>query len=147
MNIKISILILMPFLLIQKESKCQTRQEPKKMPAKLQNINAERAFEILKIDSIENVYVIYAKRNDSTVKIVSERDGLHNCNPIVKGGFYDLQISSLLPMRFPQKRDLGGTRYNSTMIYLEDTGGVIWDLFESDNLNGLCFIMTGNITR
>jgi hypothetical protein len=144
---KLSILIWIPFLLLQKESKCQTEQEHKRLPATFQHINSDSTFEILKIDSIENVYVIYAKKRDSIVKIVSKRNGLCNCNPIVKGGFYDLQINSLFPKKFPQKRDIAGIKYNFTLIRLEDTGGVIWDLFRTKNLNGLCFIKTENITQ
>jgi hypothetical protein len=144
---KISILIWIPFLLLQKGNKCQTGQEHKRLPATFQHINSDSTFEILKIDSIENVYVIYAKRNDSIVKIMSKKNGLYNCNPIIKGGFYDLQIRSHLPKYTYQKLDIGGTRYNSTTIYLEDTGGVIWDLFVTDNLNGLCFIKTNGTTR
>jgi hypothetical protein len=94
-------------------------------------------FEILNIDSVQSVYVIYAKRNDSTIKIVSRKENLNNCEPILKGGSYEFEVESLLKYS-ASKRHIGGVKYNEILIKLEG-GNVIWDLFTTENLKGLCY--------
>jgi hypothetical protein len=101
------------------------------------NDSAESRFEILRIDSVQSVYVIYAKRHDSTIKIVSKKESLNNCEPILKGMFYQLAVESLLKYS-ASKRHIGGVKYNGILIKLEG-GNVIWDLFTSEDLKGLCY--------
>lgn len=99
-----------------------------------------KPFKILKIDSIQKVYVIYACKNDSTFKIVSvKKDSMAVCSPIRKGKYYDFNITSIFPANFYQKRDISNARFGGTLIKLEGNG-VIWDLFVCDNLSGLCYI-------
>jgi hypothetical protein len=136
---KTSILFLISFLLFNKENKPQAEQRHEKLSAIFFKANVENKFEILNVDSIENVYLIYAKRKDSVVKIVSKKEGFCDCRTIEKGKFYDLHIKSLFPENFYQKRDVAGVKFNGMMIKLEGKG-VIWDLFVSENLDGLCLV-------
>jgi hypothetical protein len=93
-------------------------------------------FEITRIDSVNNVYFIYASRNDSIVKIVSSKEYGLKCECIVLKGKYDLKIKSLLN-GLSGKRHVGGVMFEKTMIPLEGDG-VVWDLFICENMRGLC---------
>jgi hypothetical protein len=83
------------------------------------------------------VYVIYAKRKDSIIKIVSKKKMINECNAIKIGHFYPLKVESLLK-HTASKRHIGGVKFNGTLIKLEGEN-VVWDLFVCENLNGLCF--------
>lgn len=98
----------------------------------------ENKFEIWNIDSLQTVYIIYAKRNDSIIKIVSRKENFNNCKPILKGLFYQLEVQSLLKYS-ASKRHIGGVKYNGVLIKLEGEK-VVWDLFTCDNLSGLCYL-------
>lgn len=52
-------------------------------------------FRIKKIDSINNYYLIYAKKGDSLYKIVSEKVRQQNCQRIKENGVYKLLLSSI----------------------------------------------------
>lgn len=96
-------------------------------------------YEIVKIDSIENVFLIYAKSNDSIFKIVSQKEISPNCNHIQLNESYDLKIVSVFPENFTQKRDKYGIKIYSTLIKFENDS-IVWDLFITKNLKGLCYI-------
>jgi hypothetical protein len=97
----------------------------------------ESKFEIWDIDSVQTVYLIYAKRNDSIIKIVSKKESHSNCEPILKGKLYELKVESLLK-NTASKRHIGGVKYNGILIKLEGEK-VVWDLFICDDLKGLCY--------
>ena len=103
-----------------------------------QKINLKDQFEILKIDSIQNVYLIYIKRNDSVFKVASDKEINIKCKSIQKGEFYNLKIKSVFSSNFHQKLDIAGFRFSGTLIKLKEEG-VIWDLFVSNNFKGICF--------
>jgi hypothetical protein len=103
------------------------------------NLNQSDKCEIIKIDSIDNIYLLYAKRNDSIVKIVSLKLKDMNCNQIKVGDRYNLKINSFFSKNYPQKLDIKGFKVSNTIIKLEKNG-VIWDLFSSKNLKGLCYM-------
>lgn len=99
-------------------------------------VNSVNQFEIVKVDSVERVYIIYAKRRDSIIKIVSGKEEPITCKPIVQGEYYDLEVKSLLELT-SGKRHVGGIKYNGVIIKLEGDK-VVWDLFICENLKGLC---------
>ncbi|MBC9911298.1 hypothetical protein [Chitinophaga varians] len=107
-------------------------------PVSTNRPHSNTAFHILNIDSIQEVYIIYATRNDSTIKIVSKKENIDKCDPILTGRFYDLNITSLL-WKTAGKMHIGGIMYNHQLIKLEG-GKIVRDLFTSDNLKGLCYI-------
>ncbi len=106
--------------------------------------NFESKFEILNIDSIQSVYIVYAKRNDSVIKIVSKNENLNDCKPIFKGQFYELKVESFLKYS-ASKRHIGGVKYNGVLIKLEGDK-VVWDLFVCEDLKGLCYIPSTSST-
>lgn len=103
------------------------------------NLYQNDKFEIIKIDSIDNIYLLYAKRNDSVLKIVSLKQNDINCNEIKVGNKYNLKIESFFSKNYPQKLDIKGFKVSNTIIKLEKNG-VIWNLFSSKNFQGLCYI-------
>jgi hypothetical protein len=100
-------------------------------------IDSANRFEIWRIDSVQSVFIIYAKRNDSIIKIVSKKEMLNDCKPIFKGQLYNLNVESLLK-HTSSKRHIGGVKYSGILVKLEG-GEVIWDLFVSEDLKGLCY--------
>lgn len=98
-------------------------------------------FKIVKIDSIENVYLIYAKKNDSIFKIASKKMNMDtHCNSkLITDSIYRLKIKSVFADNFNQRRKIAGVEFNGTMIKLKEDG-VRWDLFVTDNIKGLCFL-------
>jgi len=106
-------------------------------------------YEVVKIDSINNYYFVYSKRNDSIFKIVSNKPliKVKKCNRIKMGSNYPFLLHSILdnlpagfenlsPKRNPQINCIGFD--DSTSICVEQ--GIVRDLFSADNVSGLCFI-------
>jgi hypothetical protein len=104
-------------------------------------------YKVYKIDSINNFYLIYARRSDSLYKIVSKKEGVENCNRIRENGMYDFKLHA-----HSENRTIGGAKIlpqnsllvncfsydDSTKICLERDS--INDLHYAENIRGLCFI-------
>ena len=102
-------------------------------------------YKVYKIDSINNWYLIYARKGDSLYKIVSEKRVYENCNKIQINKAYNFILHSRI---YPDQ--LGGITINtirhdlvtcfsyddSTIICLERDS--INDLHYASNLKGLC---------
>ncbi|SHN46123.1 hypothetical protein [Chitinophaga sp. CF418] len=101
-----------------------------------QNINIEGKYKICRIDTVESIYIIYAQKGNPIVKIASTKDSVCNCEPIVIGQYYDLDLESRLNF-VAGKLSIGGMKVNGVLIPLEGDR-VIWDLFRCRNLKGLC---------
>lgn len=97
-------------------------------------------YEVVKLDSIESVYLIYGKKNDSIFKIASSKNKTVNCLPIKQGDRLDLKLKSSFREKFYQRRDIAGVNYNGVLIRFDKTDGVVWDLFTTEDLKGLCYI-------
>jgi hypothetical protein len=104
-------------------------------------------YKVYKIDSINNFYLIYAKKNDSLYKIVSKKEGIGNCNRIQEGKVYDFKLHARSENRtidgikiLPQNSLLVNcfSYDDSTKICLERDS--INDLHYAENIKGLCFI-------
>ena len=100
---------------------------------------------IIRLDSISNVYLIYARQNDTLYKIVSLKETTHTGRSIVVGSSYQLDLVSLFIKNFqgydlsPQKTlDIGGISYSGTLIKVERDS--IVDLYRARNVKGLCLI-------
>lgn len=99
------------------------------------NIQSDKEYEIYKIDSIGNYYLIYALKGDSLFKIVSVKETASNCTRIQLGHSYKIKF-------FPSANeenliDLGGIIINdSTIIDIERDS--ILELSFAKNINGLC---------
>ena len=101
---------------------------------------------ISKIDSINNFYVIYAKRNDSLFKIVSKKEAfLPRCNKIALNQSYPFDLTSMLSINGERiipnvsVHEVAGLQLNdSTIIEFENESRR--DLYSPSNLKGLCLI-------
>ncbi|WP_417366730.1 hypothetical protein [Flavobacterium beibuense] len=100
---------------------------------------------IYKIESINDYYLIYAKRNDSLFKIVSKKESTENCLTIKKGQSYNLNLKSL----YDVAPIINGVKIytfqidcyafdEQTSICLERNNG-IHDLYFTDDIIGLCY--------
>ncbi|MEO5998798.1 MAG: hypothetical protein ABIN89_18655, partial [Chitinophagaceae bacterium] len=102
-------------------------------------------FRVTKIDFINKVYLIYARKDTSLYKIVSAKDSSANCKNIQVNGEYEFMLHSLFPRQFLGKYDLSptalpnvdGVIFNDTGITLEKDS--VNDLFVAENIKGLCF--------
>jgi len=109
--------------------------------------NPTYRYKIQRIDSIESVYVIYAKKDGKVFKIASPKSILNVGIPIRKRKYYDLELISHLDVsRIAGKLHIGGIKINGVLIELEG-GKVIWDLFYCKNLNGLYTTPPNQVTK
>lgn len=95
-------------------------------------------FRITKIDSVENIYIILAKKKELIYKIVSFKDSLNCINKIKIGQSYNLLIKSVFPENYFQKDRIAVVRYGSVRVQLGGSKGMVWDLFSIENLKALC---------
>lgn len=118
--------------------------------SKAQNKN-EILHKIEAIDSINSFYIVYTLIEERTYKIVSKKNNNEGCVKIKTGNSYKLKLESLLS----EKIKLGDTEFSSInslqvdCFYFEENTKIcrepdknIYDLFKSENLNGLCYIDT-----
>jgi hypothetical protein len=99
-------------------------------------------YKVIKIDSIKNVYVVYAKKELTLYKIVSLKDWIA-CRNIQVGGEYPFKLMSRVPKDFkgidisPNTiPHITGIDFYGTWIEFESDS--INDIFISFNLKGLC---------
>lgn len=102
--------------------------------------SSKAVYEIVRIDSIKNVYLIYGKKNDSIFKIVSSKTKIQNCIPIKEGDTLELVLKSSFRENFYQRKDITGVNYNGVLIRFDKTKDVVWDLFTTENIKGICYI-------
>jgi hypothetical protein len=99
----------------------------------------EDKYKIIKIDSINSIYILYVKRNDSVLKVVSIKKVEEKCDRVKVGERYSLNLKSYFSTNIYQKLDVAGFKVDETIIKLEGNG-VIRDLFSTKNLCGLCYV-------
>lgn len=99
-------------------------------------------YKVVKIDSIKNVYVVYAKKETTWHKIVSLKDSMA-CRNIQVGGEYPFRLMSRVPKDFKGTDvspntipHIAGIDFHGTWIEFERDS--INDIFISFNLKGLC---------
>lgn len=107
------------------------------------------AYQVFKIDSLDNFYLIYATKNDSSYKILSEKTLLTNCNKIFVTGNYDFVLQNAKDITITNESqtlkfylfNVDCLIYNdSTKICIERSGNFVPALFRATNVKGLCFI-------
>lgn len=102
--------------------------------------NTNTSYQVYKIDSINSFYLIYANKGGIKYKIVSEKAYCESGDKILKDGYYEFDLSSII---FDSKElpihpgAVGSIKIDSiTTIFLEDS---INDIFSAKNIKGLCF--------
>lgn len=102
-------------------------------------------FTIEQIKKEQNIYIIYASKNDTLFKILSGKRSIFHLGQekIHLGGKYKLDLETLFPKEifgFPTMPPGGGgataTDFNGISVSIEPEKN-IWDLFQVHNLNGL----------
>lgn len=109
---------------------------------------ANANYLVSKVDSINDYYLVYLIKSDSTYKVVSHKPLIseEKCNKIKLGSSYPFLLRSTLSWTGDLKRlspkynpQIGCVAFDdSTSICVEK--GMVRDLFSADNLQGLCFI-------
>jgi len=104
-------------------------------------------YKVYKIDSINNFYIIYAKRERVIYKIVSKKWPLNNCKPIVINIEYAFKLKSRNQTRLLSGINLSAEALDRiNCFYYDDTTFIclerdsINDLHSAQNLRGLCFL-------
>jgi hypothetical protein len=105
-----------------------------------------KKYKVYKIDSLENLYLIYARKNDSIYKIISQNQKENNCKNIKVNGVYCFKLHSRFESKFLGKYRMSpkalphvsGYNFYGTIVTLE--GDSIRDLYYAENIKGLCFI-------
>lgn len=106
---------------------------------KHQSIVVNKKYKIVKIDSTKNLYIFYAKNNDSIFKLLSEKLENNKCEFIIrKNEYYNLKIQTIFSPNLIQKSEMSHYKFKSSIIKL-GTDDSVWDLFVSENINGLCY--------
>jgi hypothetical protein len=118
---------------------------------RLPAINNETGYRITKITEKKSLFIIYAKKDSLTFKIISDKDktitykekrNTYNCKNIVVGKSYELELQRTFPIDsifgYPVAPNLG-------IIGLHTKDGVIKvnykchnSLYIARNLHGLC---------
>lgn len=95
------------------------------------------SYKIIKIDSVSDVYIIYARKADSVFKIASYKEVL-NCNNQIKSGHcYALSLFSVFHDN-GQRVKFSEVRYHGVTIKLE-RDSIVRDLFVTQSLRGICY--------
>ena len=120
----------------------QTISQPK-------NLGRDFSYEIYQIDSINDYYLVFAKKSDSLFKIVSAKTTNNSCERIQLNKKYALSLHSIWtkpivinntdvsPSQTPHVTGLGFD--DSTTIKIDRANG-IYDLYKCENLRGLCYL-------
>lgn len=108
----------------------------------------EGAFEVYKIDSIDNFYLVYAKKDGWGYKILSEKSNVKQCKKLVSlNEKFDFKLRSAKEVTVGAGDSIRNVYlfnvsclvYNDTTeICIEHKEGLIAGLFIADNIKGLC---------
>jgi len=108
------------------------------------------SYKVYKIETINDYYLIYAKKKDSLYKIVSKNEpSISGCQKIKLNNYYNFKLHS----RRENAPTIGGVKLNpinyldvecymydkDTKICIDAKNG-IFDLYYAENVKGLCFI-------
>jgi hypothetical protein len=118
----------------------------------IDEIDQLNSYKIIKLDSINNIYVLSAMRSDTLYKILSYKDSSHACRSIYVNNTYKLNLKSLFIRGFIDSSGrrfditpeavpgLTGFEYHGVLVSIDNLPNQKRDLFEATNLKGLCLI-------
>jgi hypothetical protein len=111
-----------------------------------QNIS-DNNYLVKKIKSKKGWYIIYAVKNDSIFKIVSQKDKpSQECNKILVGQYYDFYLESTIPVINGVKMlpinylDFKTPFTDKKSVFSIEPKKGIFDSYQAKNLKGLCLI-------
>jgi len=105
-------------------------------------------FLIKQIKSKNGFYIIYASKNNTLYKVVSkkEKPKVCECNKIVVGKYYSLDLHSNIPeingvrMLPANYLDIKSIYSPKQSVYSIEPKKDIFDTFHAENIKGLCII-------
>lgn len=133
---KIFLLIFLIVIISCSHKIYEDMQEPKL------NVENNDLYIVTKVDSINNYYVIYLKKDDDNFKVVSEKTKNTYCNPLKEGQKVSLNLKS-----FYEKKIKFGNREMTTSLmvdcfYFDENTKICREkahgLYYSEDLEGLC---------
>lgn len=109
------------------------------------NKNFDQTYQILDIKEEKSVYIIYAQKNDSVFKVVSEKSiVIAPCEEIQIGKSYLLDINVIFPldtllgMKVMSNLGIALTFKGGSSVSLDEKSH--FKLYKANNLNGLCYM-------
>ena len=115
-------------------------------PSYYLNNESKDSYKVIKIDSIENYYLIYVGRSDSVFKILSRKDTLltKNCKRIKIGNEIHLNLKTYFGNRNKdfinaQILHISGMKIGKITVRIDEKG-IVHDLFYDERMIGLCII-------
>lgn len=114
-------------------------------------IKKDFIFNIQKIDSLNNFYILYASKNNKLYKIIEEKKYSATCNVIKVGSNQYLNLRSILnqpimidSVTFSSSNSLNVNcfTFDKETIICKEEG--IYDLYQALNMEGLCIKENGN---
>lgn len=113
---------------------------------KVENKQHHKSYIIIKIDSVDNYYIIYGKSGNENYKLVSEKTN-SKCDNIIVGEKYILNTESIFTMKIKVNDSVKEitnhvnikcmTLHGTTFCKEYENG--IYDVLKSENLEGLCY--------
>lgn len=106
---------------------------------RIYNDNPMNNYEIVKIDSISSYYLIYARKNDSLFKIISEKRKplSKNCAPLRVNYNYSFSLESVFDSTAQfQILDISGLKVKNAYIRIDEPG-IVHNLFIDYRMQGL----------
>lgn len=116
--------------------------------SKLNHTNTiEEDYFITKIDSVDNYYLIYAKKSNENFKFISEKTHTEYAKIIEVGNKYSLKKESIFEFKIIKNDSIItiSNHVNIDCMILGDTKickeyeNKIYDVYISKNLKGLCY--------
>lgn len=104
------------------------------------NAQTDTDVKIIKLDSLESVYIYYCKTegNDNIYRILTPKKKSSCKNTIVLSKVYKIKLHDVSsPIYNPQ---IKGFWFNNTRIPIKDKSGKSSPMYTTDNIKGLCYI-------
>ena len=99
-------------------------------------------YQLIRIDtfSYKHNNIFYFKKNDSVFKVVTKKEILSTCDPLILKKTYSLKLRGLLSKMNLNPLDIGGVmRYGRETVRFERDSGVIWNLYSTPYIRDVCY--------
>lgn len=115
------------------------------------NLKDEERYTVLRIDSLDKIYLIYAQKKNYRYKIISRKEDSEKCSKQIEvNAQYNFDLKDA---RHVIIKDSGGVKYshylhnvnclsidNRTKVCINDSLNYIQSLFYATNIKGLCYL-------
>lgn len=108
---------------------------------KYKKIEDSQSFKLKKIDSLTYNFnnILHFEKDSMTYIVVTEKMQYENCQKLLIGEIYKLEINSALPtIYFKNPHITSQYMYGDEIIYYLDGNNISWGLYKAKNIKGLC---------